>query len=84
MLWVLSRGNSNEYPQRMFYGELMKIILQLSWNTLFICSPVNALNTQTSYSYLQLTMIKFMAPYIASRIICLLPYYPACYKQCDT
>ena len=32
------RGDSNEYPQHMFYEELTKIILQLSSNTLLICS----------------------------------------------
>ena len=27
------RGASNEYPQHMFYGEMEKIILELSPNT---------------------------------------------------
>ena len=39
----LRRGDSNEYPQYMFYGELTKIILELSSNIHFICSTdVNA------------------------------------------
>ena len=32
------RGDSNEYPQYLFYGELLKTFLQLSSNTLHICS----------------------------------------------
>ena len=33
-----TQGNSSECPQHMFYGELTEIILQLSSNTLLICS----------------------------------------------
>ena len=33
-------GDSNSHPQHMFYGGLMKIIFQLSSNTLFNCSTV--------------------------------------------
>ena len=34
------RGDSNEYPQHMFYGEISKIISLLLRNTLLICSTV--------------------------------------------
>ena len=35
-MWV-RRGDSNEYPQHIFYGEKRKIIPKLSWNTHLIC-----------------------------------------------
>ena len=44
MLWVLIRIASAmilmSTHRKSFYGELTKIILQLSWNTLLICSSV--------------------------------------------
>ena len=40
----MCQGDSNEYPQR-FYGELTKIILELSSNILLICSTDNLIDT---------------------------------------
>ena len=49
MLWVLIRGNSNEYSEHMFYGELTQMILQLDRvMRIWYLSPMRAAKVQAS------------------------------------
>ena len=56
------RGDSKEYPQHMFYGELKKNIIELSSNTILICSTENLSSTSEVITMLDRTNIKTYLP----------------------